>query len=81
MPNDTTTVITLGRASDNKVVLNETNVSNHHARLVLDEDKMVLEDLGVDQRDVGGASRAQNRSRCCHERRYRVFRIEPIFSF
>lgn len=38
--------ITLGRGSDNAVVLGETNVSTHHARLIIDADQIVLEDLG-----------------------------------
>ncbi|MCC7336483.1 MAG: FHA domain-containing protein [Pirellulaceae bacterium] len=39
-------VITLGRASDNTIVLTGSNVSQHHARLVRSKDKLVLEDLG-----------------------------------
>ena len=39
-------VITLGRGSDNTVVLTESNVSTHHARLIVEGDQIVLEDLG-----------------------------------
>ncbi len=46
MPDERTKVITLGRASDNTIVLDGTNVSNHHARFVLSGDEIVLEDLG-----------------------------------
>lgn len=39
-------VITLGRASDNTIVLAGSNVSQHHARLIRSKGKLVLEDLG-----------------------------------
>ncbi|MEZ6153880.1 MAG: FHA domain-containing protein [Pirellulaceae bacterium] len=39
-------VITLGRASDNTIVLTGSNVSQHHARLIRSKGKLVLEDLG-----------------------------------
>ena len=39
-------IITLGRGSDNTVVLTEANVSTHHARLIVDGSQLVLEDLG-----------------------------------
>ena len=41
-----TQVITLGRKSDNTIALDESNVSTHHARLTIEDDKIVLEDLG-----------------------------------
>jgi pSer/pThr/pTyr-binding forkhead associated (FHA) protein len=39
-------IITLGRGADNTVVLSESNVSTHHARLIIDGDEIVVEDLG-----------------------------------
>ncbi len=42
----TSQVITLGRGADNTIVLSESNVSTHHARLVIEGEEMVLEDLG-----------------------------------
>ena len=39
-------VITVGRASDNIVVLNEANVSSQHARLTVTGEDILLEDLG-----------------------------------
>ncbi|QEG38105.1 FHA domain-containing protein [Roseimaritima ulvae] len=42
----TAQIITLGRGTDNTIRLSDTNVSTHHARLLLDGDNMVLEDLG-----------------------------------
>ncbi|MCM2372743.1 FHA domain-containing protein [Aporhodopirellula aestuarii] len=40
------TVITLGRGSDNVLILSDPNVSTHHARLMIKGGKIVLEDLG-----------------------------------
>ncbi|MCA9136111.1 MAG: FHA domain-containing protein [Planctomycetales bacterium] len=39
-------IITIGRGADNTVVLGEPNVSTHHARLVINGNEIVLEDLG-----------------------------------
>ena len=39
-------VITIGRGPDNSVVLRDSNDSTHHARLLLEGQKIVLEDLG-----------------------------------
>jgi TPR repeat protein/pSer/pThr/pTyr-binding forkhead associated (FHA) protein len=39
-------VITLGRASDNTIVLTDSNVSQNHAQLIQSNEGMVLEDLG-----------------------------------
>ncbi len=39
-------IISLGRGSDNTVVLSGSNVSTHHARLIVGGDEIVLEDLG-----------------------------------
>lgn len=39
-------LITIGRVSDNTVVLNHSNISSHHARLLINGDDLVLEDLG-----------------------------------
>ncbi|MCS7470525.1 FHA domain-containing protein [Stieleria sp. ICT_E10.1] len=38
--------ITIGRVADNTVVLNHSNISSHHARLIINGDHIVLEDLG-----------------------------------
>ncbi len=39
-------VITIGRAADNDVILDSPNVSAYHARLLIEDDKLILEDLG-----------------------------------
>ena len=39
-------VITLGRGSENTLVLSSSNVSTHHARLIVEGGEIVLEDLG-----------------------------------
>jgi pilus assembly protein CpaF len=38
--------ITVGRVRDNDIVLPKGNVSKHHCRLVLDNDELLVEDLG-----------------------------------
>jgi pSer/pThr/pTyr-binding forkhead associated (FHA) protein len=40
------TVLTLGRAADNDIVIDDAEVSRHHARLTLQGNNRVLEDLG-----------------------------------
>ncbi len=45
-PSSSRQVITIGRGPDNTVVLTESNVSTNHARLIIDGDQIVLEDLG-----------------------------------
>jgi hypothetical protein len=45
-PSRTHRSITLGRGSDNTIVLNGPNISTHHARLILSERGIILEDLG-----------------------------------
>ncbi len=54
-------VITLGRSSDNDVVLRDPQVSRHHARIVCSEDVCSVQDLGsangtfVNDRELGSA--------------------------
>ncbi|WP_182865308.1 FHA domain-containing protein [Rhodopirellula sp. JC639] len=38
--------ITIGRVADNTVVLDQANISGHHARLIINGGEIVLEDLG-----------------------------------
>lgn len=51
---------TLGRAADNSVVIPESSVSTHHARLLLNPGEVIVRDLGttngtfVAERRVGG---------------------------
>ena len=40
------TILTLGRAVDNDIVIDDSEVSRHHARLTLQGNNWVLEDLG-----------------------------------
>jgi hypothetical protein len=40
------TILTLGRAADNDIVIDDAGVSRHHARLTLQGNNWVLEDLG-----------------------------------
>ncbi|TWT40050.1 FHA domain protein [Thalassoglobus neptunius] len=39
-------VITIGRAADNTVVIDQSNVSSHHARITINGDQILLDDLG-----------------------------------
>ncbi|MEZ6034557.1 MAG: FHA domain-containing protein [Planctomycetaceae bacterium] len=41
-----TKIITIGRADDNSIVLEDSSVSNHHARLIIAGNQILLEDLG-----------------------------------